>query len=238
LQRLLSGWVLLDACSAEIIINRGLGHLIGIKSAAWHSLNDLGYAYEEINEADPAIYGLAKPRMSAQRCSQRLWRMEINEDAKAWTTICSYDRQPLCPGLAEFTNALGGIVRTLAYPLGEGQFFVGFFNNFRRILWQRFLETSAQPLAMGRQGPLQVYRVRHAQGVLLAILNPSHDDLKTVEFFASEVNFDTAQGLATDGTWQAVELQKIAANIARYPQPLEALEVLILNFPSLNDQEY
>lgn len=229
LLRLLSGRVILDAEAAEIVLRRGFGNLAGITSAAWQTLNTVGYAYEEIISEDAAYYGLGHPRMSAQRCSMRLWRMEPMASAEVVTVVHKFDHQALSPGMVKFSNERGGTVMTLAYPLGEGQFFVGFFNNFRRKMFQKLVVDLGAPVAMGADYPMHVYRCRHATGTLAAFINPTPDDWEQVKFTATAVDPATAKRLTSAGKWVKTNL-RIDPNHYVALHRVPALGGLFLNF--------
>jgi len=229
IRRLLSGRLILDAEAAEMLIARGFGRFCGISQAGWQTLNASGYAYEEINEEDPAIYGLSKPRMSAQRCSLRMWQISTLPGAELLTTICRFDRTPLSPGITMFENELGGKVITLAYPLGEGQFFVGFFNNFRRLLFHRVLARLNSTVALGEKAPLHVYCCRHDQGTFIALINPSHDDLTTVQFSLRGISGNSLRMLDKDGQWQPITPELIGPNQYLLPYCLKSLDGLFIN---------
>jgi hypothetical protein len=84
---LLSGFVILDAVAAEGLLRRGFGDQLGIRSATWQSQEETAYSYEQIDAADRAAYGVAHPRMCAQRCADKVWAMDCHADAKALSTL-------------------------------------------------------------------------------------------------------------------------------------------------------
>jgi hypothetical protein len=229
LRQLLSGQLMLDAEAAEILLRRGFGEFTGVRSANWRTLNDSGYAYEEILSDDIDCYGLSRPRMSAQRCSMRLWVLEPADNADVLTMVHRFDHKGISPGMLKFRNKLGGKIITLAYPLGEGQFFVGFFNNFRRRLFQKLITGFDTSVAMGEEFPMHVYRCRHAKGTFAAFINSSLDDLEQVEFKINHVDPGSARILTSDGKWEKADLQ-IANGRHIAPLRVPALDALFLNF--------
>lgn len=184
IRTLLSGPVLLDGLSAEILVARGFGPQIGIGATEWASLDQTGYGYEEILEDDPAVYGLARPRMTASRCATRLLRMQPTPDAQVLTNICGPDRTPLFPGCLLHDNDLGGRIAVLTYPLdGRHQFFMGFFNAFRRQMLQRLIFEIAPKarLAAAEDRPVHLYRTAmRGRRTFLAAFNPTYDRLRTL----------------------------------------------------------
>ena len=82
------------------------------------------------------------------------------------------EHQALWPAALEFRNARSGRVVTLAYPLdGGSQFFMAFFNIFRRLFLQNLFlaDPRGARLAMSADGT-RCYRSQTAQGTSFAIL--------------------------------------------------------------------
>ncbi len=229
LRQLLSGQLIIDAEASEILQRRGFGKFTGIKPADWQTLNNTGYACEEIISEDIDCYGLSRPRMSAQRCSMRLWVFEPADNAEVLTMVHKFDHKAISPGMVKYNNELGGTVITLAYPLGESQFFPGFFNNFRRKLFHRLITGLGTTAAMGDGYPMHVYRCRHSTGTLVAFINSTLDDLEQVEFKINRVDPDSAEILTSGGKWDKANLQiNHGQYVAAYRVP--AMEALFLNF--------
>ncbi len=198
IRTMLRGKLLLDATSIDILVERGFGAEIGVKSCRWRTLDEAGFAYETI-----AATG---ERMSAQRCALRFLEGEAGGGAEL-STIMRYDRTRLGPGLYRFENTLGGVIISCFYPLEEGQFFMGFFNSFRREFMQRtVLENAPEtPMLCGRERPFHVYRNRLPDGnVLLSLINATLDVAPEVRFFATGVDAEQAEILRPDGCWEPV----------------------------------
>lgn len=207
IKRLLSGKLILDAPSAEILCERGFGLMAGIKSVQWKSLNDDGYAYEEIIDGKESLYGVGTPRMSASRCSGEILAIQTN--SRVLSNICRYDRSVLYPGAIFHENELGGQILTIAYPLDRSQFNVGFFNNFRRIFLHEIIRNLFQEknILLGCDVPLQTYRNRQPSRTILALLNPTHDSYHHLRFFAPGLNPELVEILDGDGFWRKTELK-------------------------------
>lgn len=237
IQKLLSGPVLLDASSVEILLERGFGEWIGIESAQWSKLTDTIFAYESITEEDPSVFGLTNPRMTAQLCASRLLSFKPDRGAQICSWICSPIHERLSPGAVRFRNQAGGQVVSLAYPFdSESDFFMSFFNIFRRIMLQRaVLEIGPQAnLAVAEEHPMHLYRMQASQqGVLLAAFNVVADRAKRVvlRLPKGQIDYRSLLLLDEDGKWRPAEVQvkanekteKIIVN-----RPIEPLEGLFL----------
>ena len=186
------------------------------------------------------MYGLSRPRMTAQRSGPRLFAMSVLEGADVRSDICRWDHRPLWPGLVVFENAQGGRVATLAYTLGKGQFYMSFFNVFRLKLIQNLLFELAPdaPLAAARPGPIHVYRAPTAQGLLLALLNPTHDTIAQTELRLGgpePARLEKAEKLDANGRWNAFPLHSRSEDGARVLTVKEAvapLDALFLRVPT------
>lgn len=233
IETLLSGNLVLDAPSVEILLERGFGSMIGIASAGWRTLDEDGYAYEEIVQGRESLYGVNAPRMTASRCSERILAMKPTPDAQRLTEICRYDRSILYPGAVFFRNGCGGKVLSIAYPLGEAQFDMGFFNNFRRIFLHDVISNRFQEknVLLGCDVPLQAYRNRQGTQTLLALLNPTHDTCRGLRFFAPELDFSRAEYLCPDGLWRNLNLRRLEDGSMRYEGGLAPLNALVIRCP-------
>jgi hypothetical protein len=204
---LLGGFVVLDAVAAEGLLRRGFGDQLGIRSGIWQLQEETAYSYEQIEAVDATAYGVAHPRMCAQRCADRVWAMDCHADAKALSTFFTAEHQVLWPAALEFRNARSGRVVTLAYPLdGGSQFFMAFFSIFRRLFLQNLFlaDPRGARLAMSADGT-RCYRSHTAQGTLFSVLNALEDRLDRVEIRHSPDESFTGQWcvLEEDGTWRA-----------------------------------
>ena len=126
---LLSQNVILDLASTEILVERGFGHLIGVKSVSRTKLDETGYSLEEVETGFFGVMdGDVKPRMCAQRCADPVGVLEYAEGVEILSTIKSAELEPKFPGSGLFTNAAGGTIYTTCYPLGTAQFYMAYFN--------------------------------------------------------------------------------------------------------------
>ena len=209
--RLLSGKCLLDGYSVDVLLQRGFGKHIGVNSAAWQKQAETGFSYESINENNATIYGISNPRMTAQRCADQMLEMQLLPHAETLSVICRYDHQPLFPAAAIFRNELGGKIVTFAYPLdGAAQYYMGFFNAFRRQFIQHLLFeiTPDAHLAVAEKTPLHLYRVKTHKGILFAAFNVLLDEIDEVviRLPKNQIQAETALMLDKQGHWQKQRL--------------------------------
>jgi hypothetical protein len=134
--------------------------------------------------------------------------MDGHADARALSTFFTAEHQALWPAALEFRNARSGRVVTLAYPLdGGSQFFMAFFNIFRRLFLQNLFlaDPRGARLAMSADGT-RCYRSQTAHGTLFSVLNALEDHLDQVEIRHSPEESFSGQWwvLEDDGTWHAV----------------------------------
>jgi hypothetical protein len=229
LKQLCSGNLILDAHSAEIMMERGFAREIGIDNIVWRKLAQEGYAYEEIPEGKAEDYGIDKPRMSAQRCAEKILDMTPRPGTVAKSIICRYNHSRLCPGSLYFENNLGGKIFIIAYPLETAQFEMGYYNNYRRIFMQTVVKemSTADKFLAGEDVPLHVYRYSKENQTLFAFINPTHDRLKQVRFLATPLPAENAEMLSEDGTWKEI-LLKIDKNLFIFEKAVQPLAALIL----------
>lgn len=229
-RQLLSGPLLLDAYSVEILCQRGFGAQIGIGSGRWRQQTEAVYAYESICQDEPAPYGLPRPRMTAQCCSHRLLQMVPVPSAVVSSTIHRPDHQLLFPGSVSFRNEWGGEVLSLAYPFdGGANFFMSFFNPYRRIFLQD------QVLSMGggsgqaaiADHPMHAYRMRCARGTLFAafnvILDPAEQVVLRLPPGEAASTVGKWQVLAPSGAWETAPIV-ISGDQVLLAQPLPVLQ--------------
>ncbi len=197
-EKLLAGAVILDALSVEILLDRGWGPHIGIHAAEWKSLQETAFAYEEIAGDHAESFGLPCARMTAQRCATHLLSMTPAAGATALSRVFRPDHRELFPGCLYFENRQGGRIVSLAYPMnGHAQFFMGFFNPFRRKFLQDlcFILEPKAPLAAAETHPVHLYRTPYPGGTLLAAFNVIQDE-------AAELVFRLPEGERRDGAWE------------------------------------
>ncbi len=225
--RLLSGVLVLDAVAAEGLLKEGKGAEIGLAAARWRTLEESAFAYEETEGG---------VRMSAQRCASRMLEMEPHPGCHRLTEVFNAEGALLWPGMTLWTNARGGVVVALAYPLdGGGQFFMGFFNPFRRELLQRLLREVAPsaPLAMCGEGA-RCHRVRTATGERgVVVQNPLEDRLERVTLRLGKAEAAPTQWrvLGPQAEWRELPAEPQATGEWSLPLVLEPFESALLLLP-------
>lgn len=203
--RLLGGPVLLDAESALVLIQRGWKREIGLEGAVWKTLSESGFSYEAILEVGRECYDVAMPRMSAQRCSERMLDMKVVGEARILTQVHDGARKPLWPGAFFYRNERGGDIVVFAYPMdGKAQFFMGFFNVFRQKFFQRTIYglLNTRNVVMV-EGGLRCYLKKSTGGILLSALNPTDEVFERIRFSVSSQHSFTAfwKVLTEEGEW-------------------------------------
>lgn len=236
IEKLLSGPVLLDGCSVAVLVERGFGNAIGVKSVQWGTLNQLGFAYESICQDDPTVFGLANPRMTAQRCAVNMLKMELSEgtDIRSW--ICKADHERLMPGMVLVDSVFGGKVAMQPYPFRhEAQFLMGYFNVFRRRFLQDLVAELSQalPVAMVTNHPMHVFANETEAGTLLAGFNVVQDAVDEVTFAVAPGLVDPSQleMLNEDGSWSNVEVavsERAGCGLITVPSSVSPLEGVFL----------
>lgn len=209
ISQMLAGNVVLDASTVEILLERDFGDMIGVKDAKWKKLNDTAFAYEYIPEKNKNIYGIADPRMTASRCAEQLLAMTPINNSEIRTWICKPNHKKLFPGLIVYHNDVGGAVVSIAYSLGKSQFFMGYFNVYRKILMQNILFelATSSPLAVSQATPLHIYRVPTEHGMLISAMNPTMDEVDEIVLRLGNMSkkfVNNIKVLTQAGQWQEI----------------------------------
>jgi len=211
IEKMLSEVLICDAQSTQILIERGFGRHLGIRAAQWKPLNEVGYAYEGIVDGQATVYGIKNPRMSASRCSDKILLMQPDKDSSVRTVIRTGSHTEVAPGAVVHRNSLGGTVVSTAYPLGRLQFYMGYFNVFRKVFWRELLfEVCNQAsLAIAENHPLRVYRNCLNCGTFLGIINPTLDQTDKVILQLGSTNAAPAEVkiLSPTGKWQLADIK-------------------------------
>ena len=230
--------VLLDACSVNILVERGFGPLIGITRSQWSSPDKSSFSYESILENDASIFGLANPRMTIQRCFNRMLDMTATQDAQIKSWIQTPTHKNSFPGTVSYKNSVGGHIISLSHPLNGPYMYdcKAFCSAFRRIMLQRILFEIAPTadLAMAEDHPMHVYRNKLSMGTLFVALNAINDYANCVTFRMprNQVDTEKLEHLRPNGCWKkanvtlrslsTTDLITVHQNVA----PLEGLFLL------------
>lgn len=114
LRDLLSGGLLLDGVSADILCQRGFGELIGIQPDGFVERESSTYALEVVASTRT---GLRKGHYA--ECNQVLRVLRIPrvlQGAEEWTTLITPEKKRVGAAVVAFANRLGGRVVTYAVP--------------------------------------------------------------------------------------------------------------------------
>ncbi len=191
-ERLLGGRVVLDGEALSILLEWGYGSEVGARVAAWRSLQESGFSFEEWEKGGV--------RMSAQRCAERMLAIEPLSGAEVVSWICNGARERLWPGCYRYVNQRGGEITVLAYPLdGKAQYFMGFFNPFR----QRMLRELFASEYWVACDALRCYQYQRGEDELIAVVNPTSDGLEAIRFFAPQETVKRGWSVLTqEGGWR------------------------------------
>ena len=209
-KQLLSNAVILDGVAAAALIKRGLGKYLGLSSPVLHYHNVSAYSYEEIDEADPAVYGVPYPRLTLQRACRQLWEFTpADAGVKVLSVVKKYDHTTMFGCTFSYRNALGGKVIVLATPMGDQGddewFYMGYFNPFRRIFMQKLLRHAAPDMAgcCTEDFPCQTVRISYDGGVFFAALNATSDPAPQIVLNIQQMPEGTLEVLSESGTWES-----------------------------------
>lgn len=211
IESLLRGAVLLDATSAEILIERGFGRLIGMESCRWRSLSEAAYSYEQIEEGDPCFYGIRNPRLSSQLCNDVLLELSPRACARPLSFIKNARNETLWPGATMCENELGGRVAVVTYSLdvkSDNWFLATFCSPYRKKFLSRILFALAPDATLADAGdhPMHAYRAPIESGTLLACLNATDDPAPCVVWNLPKGQFSEHGWilLGPDGIWTPI----------------------------------
>lgn len=235
IEELLTQRVILDLPSAEILVQRGFGSLIGINAVKRVRLEESGYSLEEI---EPSLFGYlegrVKPRMCAQRCASPIGELDYTSAVERLSTIKGPEFEPKFPGSGLFTNRSGGVIYTCCYPLGSSQFYMAYFNRVRQEYWTKVLfrmtgEGGTQTIACGH--PLHVHSHDIEGGISIAATNVIYDETDRFDLLLSTkaVEGMVIRALGEDATWNVIDpVVQIEGSTARirmhwHLDPLQSL---------------
>jgi len=235
IEALLTQRVILDLPSAEILVQRGFGSLIGVNAIKRVTLKETGYSLEEI---EPSLFGEleggVKARMCALRCANPIGVLDYTSGVERLSMIKGPEFEPKFPGSGLFTNRSGGVVYTCCYPLGSGQFYMAYFNRVRQEYWTKVLSRMSgkggtQTIACGH--PLHVHSHDIEGGVSIAATNVIYDATDQFDLLlpTEAVAGKVIRALGEDATWKVIHPSvQIEGDLARIQmnwclRPLQSL---------------
>ena len=238
-KKLLSGRVILDGVAAAGLVKRGFGKELGLADPVRHYHNVSAFSYEEIYEADPAIYGVPNPRLTLQRACRQLWQFTpVDSKVEILSMVKKFDHSDMFGCTFCYNNALGGRVAVLSMPMGDygdsEWFYMGYFSAFRRIFMQRLLRHVAPEMAgaFTEDFPCQTSRVKFNGGEFFAALNSTSDTAEKIVMRITQMPQGEALVLSAQGIWEkcpelTFETQADGSTLAIYDHPLPPLSSLM-----------
>ena len=113
LLELLSGGVLLDGESADILCRRGLGRHIGVDLRRWVKREEGLYSLEVIESKES---GVSEGLYFSVNLVPRIAVLKPRSGATVWSRIITPERKRVGAGMVAYENVLGGRVVTFAVP--------------------------------------------------------------------------------------------------------------------------
>lgn len=218
IRQMLHKGVLLDGIAAQVLLERGFGKAIGLKSIApaVHR-SELPYivsAEELHNEA----FGGAKQKYISATLPDlggtvRFTMIEPEDNCQIISSWVDADAKRIAPAMVAFENEFGGrvVIHAFEYATGVG---IAYYHPFRRVQMQevvRYLAGGKPELLFSCDGayPLALRKSLNENAELLGAFNLNLDDWENCSF---ELGWDGAlpqmQILDEAGTWKSVpELQ-------------------------------
>lgn len=113
IREMLSGGLLLDAASAEILCRRGFGPEIGLRFRQWVGREESTYAIERVTHRDA---GAPLGHCFNHNLPDRMALLAPLRGAREWTTVITPESKRVGPATLAFRNRRGGRVFTYAVP--------------------------------------------------------------------------------------------------------------------------
>ena len=105
---------------------------------------------------------------------------------------------------------------------------MGYYNNFRRILWHTILleKFAMTDIALGCDDPMQVFRHKN----WCAFLNITQDDYDFIRFFAPGFPEGRVKMLDAEGVWKDTTLSRNADGSLTCREPLASLKCAVFRY--------
>jgi len=117
LQEMLSGGLLLDGVSADILCQRGFGQHVGVDFKRWVNREESKYATEKVTSKEA---GLQEGLYFNANLIPCLSMIEPRPGAQEWTAIITPEKERFGAGIIVYENKLGGRIVTCAVPNPAG----------------------------------------------------------------------------------------------------------------------
>ena len=115
LRRWLSQGVLLDGVAADILLQRGMGELIGFKSGRFVTQNDVVYSIEQTIDDSFGLRAGAQMSVNHASYAARLFQGELAEGVKTVSDLRGPTQDVVGHGLVIHENGLGGRVAVVPW---------------------------------------------------------------------------------------------------------------------------
>lgn len=121
LRRWLKGGLLLDGGAAQVLVERGLGELIGVKGCRMVLQDEVLYSMESCTDAGFALRAGAQISLNAKPHSHRLFQADLVSVAEGISELLDPLQRPVGHGAFTFTNVLGGKVAVVPWDASAGE---------------------------------------------------------------------------------------------------------------------
>ena len=127
-------------------------------------------------------------------------------------------------------NALGGKIFAMAYQIGDLQFFPGFFNRFRRLLFHKILQNQFQDksILFSDCEALQCDCNKTAEQLVLSFRNPTSDKRSHLKFTFWGMQNADVEILRNDGKWEPRTLKASENAHWELDESIAPLDAIIL----------
>ncbi len=115
LRRWLTSGLLVDGGAAKVLVERGLGELIGVKSCRMIEQEEMLYAIESCRDARFALRSGAQISVNGHPHARRMFQAELVMGAEVISELLDPLQRPVGPGAFVFTNVLGGRVAVVPW---------------------------------------------------------------------------------------------------------------------------
>jgi hypothetical protein len=202
--------LLLDACSAEIIIERGMGDLIGASAVSRpRSIDDLGplgaeeFFNPSFGGSEGAFLTLTLPALGDRPL---VGVFQIDENAQIVSQMVDPDRRRSHVCAYAFENRLGGRIFAYAFDLASA-YGIAFHHPLRAVQLHeavKWISRGKAPILIRGSGVYPLgFRKDFANETLLGLFNLSLDPWSEVEFILAENREPhEIRLLGLDGDWK------------------------------------
>ncbi len=231
LKRWLASGLLLDGVAAAILVERGLGAWIGVRSCRWITQDDALYSMEECRDAAFSLRVGGQISVNSRRHTRRLLQVEATDGVRFISDLRDPTQQIVGHGAFVYENALGGRVAVVPWDASVDttpMMDIHRATQIRRIVgWL----AGSQPVGWVEGGPWlapQFLADRVGKvGWRGAIWNASPDEISTLHIHrpAGMPQISSAWHLTPAGERLAAQ---VAGDTIRLARPMHEWEVVVL----------